>query len=99
MDQIKRIELMESYLNETEPVIRELSQALHKYEEIRDKYHKLEEYYGSPQWMADYEADEAGKFPDGLRRGVLSEDALYDLITEHSELMTRMAAQTGSVEV
>ena len=40
--------------------------------------------------MDDFEADEAGKFPADLKRGVLSEDAVYDLIAEHRELMARM---------
>ena len=81
---------MEAYLDETDIVIKELSDALDKYEKSRDKYCKLEEYYGSKEWRADFEADEAGRLPEGLKRGVLSEDALYDLITMHSELMTRL---------
>lgn len=81
---------MEAYLDETDIAIKELSDALDKYEKSRDKYCKLEEYYGSKEWRADFEADEAGRLPEGLKRGVLSEDALYDLITMHSELMTRL---------
>ena len=81
---------MEAYLDETDIAIKELSVALDKYEKSRDKYCKLEEYYGSKEWRADFEADEAGRLPEGLKRGVLSEDALYDLITMHSELMTRL---------
>ena len=33
---------------------------------------------------------EEGEFPPDLKRGVLSEDAVYDLITEHIELVTRL---------
>ena len=44
----------------------------------------------SPQWMKDFEADEAGKLPADLKRGVLSEDAVYDLITDHHALAVRM---------
>ena len=40
--------------------------------------------------MQDYEDDEAGKLPKDLKRGVLSEDAVYDLITENRELLVRM---------
>lgn len=88
--QIDRIREMESYLDETDIALTELSDALYKYEEIRDKYCKLEAYYGSKDWKDDFEADEAGRLPQGLKRGVLSEDALYDLITMHSELMERL---------
>lgn len=34
----------------------------------------------SGQWKADFEADEAGEIPDEVKRGVLSEDGLYDLL-------------------
>jgi hypothetical protein len=42
----------------------------------------LKEYYESPQWREDFEADEAGKFPKELKRGVLSEDGIYNLLDE-----------------
>ena len=42
----------------------------------------LKEYYESPQWREDFEADEAGKFPKDLKRGVLSEDGIYNLLEE-----------------
>ena len=88
--QIERVKRMESYLDEAGAAIAELAGAIDRYEKIQNKYYKLENYYGSTKWMEDFEADEAGKLPDDLKRGVLSEDAVYDLITDHRELMTRM---------
>ena len=88
--QTERIKKMESYLDEAASAVAELAEAMDRYEKIQNKYFKLEEYYGSKKWMDDFEADEAGKLPADLKRGVLSEDAVYDLITEHSGLMTRM---------
>lgn len=49
-----------------------------------EKLKLLEEYYTSGAWREDYEADERGEFPPGLKRGVLSQDALYDLLEERS---------------
>lgn len=49
-------------------------------DELKDKLLLLEEYYSSGEWQADYEADEAGLFPADLKRGVLSQDGLYDLL-------------------
>lgn len=43
---------------------------------------ELTEYYESSQWLADYEADEAGLLPSDLKRGVLSEDDVYNLLFE-----------------
>ncbi len=42
----------------------------------------LEDYLRSGQWLQDYEADERGELPPGLKRGVLAQDALYDLLEE-----------------
>lgn len=87
---IERIKKMESYLDESGTAIAELAGALDKYESIQNKYYKLEDYYGSSKWMDDFEADEEGKLPEDLKRGVLSEDAVYDLLTDHRKLMARM---------
>lgn len=40
----------------------------------------LESYVSSGQWMRDYESDEQGLLPGSLKRGVLSQDALYNLL-------------------
>ena len=88
--QLNRIKRMESYLDAAEVAVKELSKALEKYEKLENKYYKLENYYGSSAWLDDLEADEAGLIPKNLKRGVLSEDAVYNLIVEHKELMTRM---------
>ena len=90
MEQIERITEMEGCLNASEKAIRQLSEALSAFEEVRDSYGKLSDYYGSEEWMHDYADDEAGKLPRDLKRGVLSEDAVYDLITENRELLVRM---------
>ncbi len=42
----------------------------------------LAAYMDSGDWRADYEADEAGLLPKGLKRGVLSQDGLYNLLQE-----------------
>ena len=45
-----------------------------------EKLRLLEAYYTSGEWREDYEADERGEFPPDLKRGVLSQDALYDML-------------------
>ena len=37
-------------------------------------------YYEGGQWLRDYELDEQGLLPPDLKRGVLSEDGVYDLL-------------------
>ncbi len=99
MKQIERIERMETYLNESESAVRALAEALERYEAIQPHFKKLSDYYGSTLWMKDYEDDEAGRLPEDLKRGVLSEDAVYDLLTDHHELILRMSkAITKSID-
>lgn len=40
----------------------------------------LSDYYGSAAWKRDFAADEAGLFPKDMKRGVLSEDGIYNLL-------------------
>ena len=52
---------------------------------IREMLEELIHYYESGQWLADYRLDEEGGLPPELKRGVLSQDGLYDLLCELSE--------------
>jgi hypothetical protein len=42
----------------------------------------LAEYMDSGLWLADYTRDELGLLPKTLKRGVLSQDGLYNLLTD-----------------
>ncbi len=55
-------------------------------QELQVVIDKLEAYYESPLWKADFAADEDGRFPAGMKRGVLSEDGVYDLLEQYGEL-------------
>ena len=43
---------------------------------------ELRDYYTGGQWLEDYEAEERGELPEDLKRGVLSQDGLWDLMEE-----------------
>ena len=83
MTRIERIVHMESLLDKSTEIIRRLEQALKDFEALQPDIAELEAYYTSPQWRKDFEADEAGKLPKDLKRGVLSEDGIYDLLTDY----------------
>lgn len=89
MKQIERIKQMENYLDESKESIEELNKALDKYLSTDKKYQKLVDYYTSSLWMKDYEDDENNKLPKNLKRGVLSQDSVYDLINEHKEVIKK----------
>ena len=41
---------------------------------------ELVRYYEGGQWLRDYELDEQGLLPNDLKRGVLSQDGVYNLL-------------------
>lgn len=45
-----------------------------------EKLAALDAYYSSGLWRDDYEADERCELPPDLKRAVLSQDGLYDLL-------------------
>ena len=90
MTQIDRIRQMEECLDASAAAVEKLGAALKEYEAVQKQYKKLSDYYGSPRWMKDFEDDEAGKLPQDLKRGVLSEDAVYDLLAEIDEIKKKL---------
>ena len=77
---IARLETMEKKLDACAKATRALQDALDIMSALKDDMTALFKYYGSEQWHDDREADERGEWPDGLKRGVLSEDLVYDEI-------------------
>jgi len=90
MTQTERISNMERHLDRAAAALRQLSSALDSYEEARQSLAALDSYYGSDDWKADYAADEAGRLPATLKRGVLSEDAVWNLLDDNRQLAVRM---------
>ena len=64
--------------------------ALEQKASVQTDIRELSAYYGSDLWMEDYEADEAGALPEELKRGVLSEDGLYNLLAAYEEVQARL---------
>ena len=81
-EQIERIEDMEGRMDRTWKAVRKLQTAIEQFDGVREDVEALSDYYENGCWRQDYEADEAGALPENLKRGVLSQDALYDLLAE-----------------
>lgn len=86
MNQLQRIQHMEQILNEGKEAVQALEDALERYQALKPRLKELEAYYSSPLWMQDFEDDNAGKLPRDLPRGVLSEDAVYNLLASMNTL-------------
>jgi len=89
--QISRIRQMERRLNRAQKAAQRLESALDKWLATMDDIAALNEYYGSELWRQDLADDEAGLLPDGLKRGVLSEDGIWNLLAGSKELKERLS--------
>ena len=79
---LQRILINESRLREAKEALRIKENA----DRLPSLISELEAYYTSGEWKQDFAADEAGLLPKGLKRGVLSEDGIYNLLEEYKEV-------------
>lgn len=83
---LERISFMEAALDAVQEALARQGEAARREPEIQEKLYLLADYMDSGQWLRDYELDEAGGLPPDLKRGVLTQDTLYDLLyTPQSE--------------
>ena len=74
MERITHMEQCFDTLREAEPA------AIRGDAALTELLRQLTEYYQDGLWLQDYELDEKGLLPQELKRGVLSQDAVYDLL-------------------
>ena len=79
---IARVRKMEQYFDEILEAMKIDQSILKEDEEIYKKFQVLLTYYENGQWLQDYECDERGELPKDLKKGVLSEDGLYNLLSD-----------------
>lgn len=77
---IERVQQMEKYFDMLQDVVntKECQEAAY----IKEILLILTQYYESGQWLQDYELDEKGLFPVDLKRGVLAQDSVHDLLEQ-----------------
>lgn len=85
MTRKERIEQMEDLFDKSNEVVQQLEQAVDSFRALQNTIAELENYYNT-DWRTDFEAEEAGKLPADLKRGVLSEDGLWNLLEEYNRL-------------
>ena len=78
--QIQRIAKYEEMMQEAERLINLHITSEEAYAKLHSLIQELETYYRSDEWKQDFADDEAGRLPKPLKRGVLSEDGIYNLL-------------------
>lgn len=80
---IMRVREMERIFDEVSLAVNENGGEIPENPHIISRIRTLSYYIDSGLWLSDYEADERGELPSGLKRGVLSEDGLYNLLADY----------------
>ena len=88
---IKRVEEMEASYDKVLSAMEKLREGMSLLEDCKADIEGLEEYSSSGAWLEDFEADEAGLLPEGMKRGVLSEDGLFDLLSEIGQVRSLLS--------
>ena len=81
-----RIRRMEAIFDKAQMVLDNAHADKEGFIAYQSKIRKLEEYYTSNLWKKDLALDEEGRLPEDLKRGVLSEDGIYNLLERNKEL-------------
>lgn len=88
MKRLENIKKMEAILDKSQAAVENLQNALEQYNAVLPDLRRLEKYYESSQWQQDYE--DAPAFQEATKCGVLSEDAVYDLLTSRDSLIKQL---------
>ena len=85
-EQILRIRHYEAILDELLSAVAEAERANERLASLREKAEELERYYTGGVWRRDFADDEKGLLPADLKRGVLSEDGIWNALSDYREL-------------
>ena len=83
----KHISEMEEIFDKVLQTQSAFEKAIEEYRGLQPEIEKLEAYYSSKQWKEDFAADERGEIPVDMKRGVLSEDGIYNMLERNKEIM------------
>ena len=90
MEQTERIAAFEARLSRVEAASEALERAIGDFEAAEAAAEALADYYESEACRRDFDDDEAGRLPPDLRRGVLSEDGIWNALERRRELRGRL---------
>ena len=82
----ERVRKMEMYFDILQKTLNENPQAFRDDDSVKSMLMELTQYYDGGQWLNDYRLDEMGLIPRDLKRGVLAEDSVYNLLDDIRQL-------------
>lgn len=79
---ISRIIKMEKFFDDLRFSFEKSKEEFYKNKNLQKKLKSLTNYYESGKWLKDYQLDEQNKLPKNLKRGILSQDGIYNFLNE-----------------
>ncbi|MBR6269185.1 MAG: DUF4298 domain-containing protein [Bacteroidales bacterium] len=93
-----RVAAMSAAYRKLSGIMESLERDLEALEGAGEELAALREYQASGKWLKDFEADEAKRIPEGTDRAVLSEDGLYNLLSNIDALPSRLSGTLSGKE-
>jgi antirestriction protein len=90
MKSYEHISKMETILDDHQALIDQLEALLKAFSEHQKEYRQLADYYSSQQFLTDFDEANSPDFPKDIKCGVLSEDAVFNLLTENHQIALQM---------
>ena len=79
---VSRISKMEEVFDELQLAFSRLNKDFLLNKKLKKKLNRLISYYENGNWLKDYQLDEQNKLPKNLKRGILSQDGIYNFLCE-----------------
>lgn len=88
-EEIKRVKEMEKILGEQTELLERVNKIIDEFNEKREDYIKLRDYYSSEIYFEDLKKDKEGMFKD-MPTGIFSEDLIYNLLGDYFNTGVKM---------
>ena len=79
---ISRITKMEKLFDDLKFSFEKSKEEFYKNKNLQKKLKALTNYYENGKWLKDYQLDEENLLPKNLKRGILSQDGIYNFLSE-----------------
>lgn len=79
---ISRITKMEKLFDDLKFSFEKSKEEFYKNKNLQRKLKVLTNYYENGKWLKDYQLDEQNLLPKNLKRGILSQDGIYNFLSE-----------------
>lgn len=97
MNEFDNISQMEEKFDRHNDLLKKVNELLDEFEKGQSDYQELRDYYYSEKFQEDFEKSNKGELPEDLKCGVLSEDAIFNIIVDNYQTAIHMLELATSI--